>query len=61
MNRTLGIILVVLGLVGIVVPFVVPSLGGVGVPPGHLKADGLLVLGIVLLVVGVFGMMRKSS
>jgi hypothetical protein len=60
MNRTTGIILAVLGLIGIVLTFVVfNGLGGIGA--GHNKADASFVLGVILLVVGIYAMLRKAS
>jgi hypothetical protein len=58
MNRTVGIILVVLGLIGIALTFFYfNGLGGTG----HLKADSSFVVGVILLLIGLFGMMRKQS
>jgi protein-S-isoprenylcysteine O-methyltransferase Ste14 len=67
MNRTVGIVLAVLGLIGIVLAFLVfNGLGGLGA--GHNKADASLALGVILLVVGMLllvrgmvGMMRRAS
>jgi hypothetical protein len=60
MNRTTGIVLAVLGLIGIVLAFVVfNGLGGLG--GGHNKADASFAVGVILLVVGIFAMMRKPS
>lgn len=53
LKRMNGIVLTALGLIFIVVAFVALSgLGGVGA--GHNKADTSFLLGVVLLVVGVF-------
>lgn len=58
MNRMTGIILAVLGVVAIVVAYVV--FNGVG-GGGHYKADASAALGVVLVLVGLFAMMRKQA
>jgi hypothetical protein len=60
MNRTTGIVLAVLGIIGIVLAFVVfNGLGSLGA--GHNKADVSFAVGVILLLVGIFAMMRKAS
>lgn len=53
LKRVNGIVLTILGIIFIVVAFVaLNGLGGVGA--GHGKADVSFLLGVILLVVGVF-------
>lgn len=53
LKRVNGIVLTVLGIIFIVIAFVaLNGLGGVGA--GHSKADVSFILGVILLVVGVF-------
>jgi len=60
MNRMTGIVLAVLGVIGILLAFFVfNGLGGLG--SGHNRADAVFVLGVILLIVGIFGMMRGTS
>jgi uncharacterized membrane protein HdeD (DUF308 family) len=58
MNRMTGIVLAVLGVIAIIIGFVV--FHGVGWP--HPKSGDLAVLlGVVLIIVGLFGMARKAA
>ncbi len=64
MNRMTGIILAVVGVI-LAILAVIPTnlmgrLNGVG-GSGHYTADAVLALGVVLLIVGIFGMMRSKS
>lgn len=60
MNRTTGIVLAVIGIIGIVLAFTV--FNGVGSPgSGHNKADLSLVVGVILLIVGAVFALRGSA
>ncbi|MGO8949630.1 MAG: hypothetical protein ACLQUY_18660 [Ktedonobacterales bacterium] len=64
MNRGLGLISIVLGIVVVVVG-VLPTgwfgrLSGVG-GSGHLTADVLVIIGVVLLVLGLAALLRSPA
>ena len=60
MNRTTGIVLVVIGIIGIVLAFVV--FNGVGTPgAGHNKADAAFAVGVILLIVGAVFALRGNA